>query len=91
MKKARGSSKAAAQRRPTAAAKTARPSKSPRRTVAPAGESTGVILRSAVSDLAMITGELRELVFEMRAMMRRDAEITEEEVTMVVEEPEDLE
>jgi len=66
-----------------------------RRTPA-AAQPAGQLLDGAVADLVAITEELRELVVELRALIRREQEETEGEgeVTMVITEgegPEDLE
>ncbi len=61
----------------------------------PAAAQPGQLLDGAVADLVAITEELRELVVELRALIRREEEEeTEGEVTMVITEgegPEDLE
>ncbi|HXZ88664.1 MAG TPA: hypothetical protein VEF07_08840 [Candidatus Binataceae bacterium] len=98
MKKAKTTGKPAAQRRTAAAigAKAkVRGGKVARRTPA-ATQPSGELLDGAVADLVAITEELRELVVELRALIRREEqeEEGEGEVTMVITEgegPEDLE
>jgi hypothetical protein len=98
LKKAKTTGKPAARKRSAAAvgAKVkARGGKAARRAPA-ATKPAGELLDGAVADLVAITEELRELVVELRALIRREEqeEEGEGEVTMVITEgegPEDLE
>lgn len=96
MKKAKTVRKPAAQKRSATAAKTpVRGKKVARRAPAAVGQPSGQLLDAAVADLVAIAEELRELVVELRALIRQEEEEEGEgEVTMVVTEaegPEDLE
>jgi hypothetical protein len=98
LKKAKTTGKPAARRHGAAAigAKAKIRGKKVARRAPAATQPAGELLDGAVADLVAITEELRELVVELRALIRREEEEEEGEgeVTMVITEgegPEDLE